>query len=164
MSDTRRIILVHTTFANRNGCDPAIDLDAPDIGPLLAAYQRSRTDEARAALPLKPGASPAEFVITRLSQAGLRSVKSAHSATERHQRAVLLGCHAFVDARGVERRAKVRNDNGVPWADDAWLDTIADEYGGAAVDEIGAAIEQWTMAPRGALDPFGSVPGLALVR
>lgn len=165
MSDTRAIILVHTTLSNRNGGDPAIDLDAPGIGAALSEYQRTRSDDARARIPLRKGMRPAEFIITRLSQHALRFARSGRTPAESAQFAVLAGCHTFVDASGVEHRARVTSDGGAPpIASDEWLAEIGDEYGGAAVDEIGHAIIQWSMAPRRALDPFGSVPGLMLAR
>lgn len=164
MPQTRTIILVHTTLQNRNGCDPAIDLDAPGVSALLSAYQRTRSDEDRAAIPLREGLRPAEFVVQRLSQRSLVLVREAKSAVEQVQRAVLAGCHEYTDARGVTHKAKVSQVGDAALADDSWLDALADEYGGAAIDEIGHAITQWSMAPKSAIAPFGWAPGLVLAR
>jgi len=164
MADTRTIILVHTTPAHRNGCDPAIDLDADGIAALLSAYQRTRSDEDRAKIPLRHGARCAEFVITRLSQAALRYVMAGRNDVERAQFACLAGCHAYTDAEGREHKARVTTHDAVAYADDAWIESIGDEYGATAVQEIGATIIQWTQAPRRALAPFGWAPGLVLAR
>lgn len=164
MSETRRIILVHTTLANRDGCDPAIDLSAPGIEVALARYQRSRSDEDRDAIPIKRGATPALFEIRRVSASELRFVREAPTIAQQLHRAFLAGCHAYTDASGREHRAKVHTEGRASWTSDDWLDEVGGEYGGAAIDEIGQAVIQWASAPRSALAPFGSVPGLVLVR
>lgn len=163
-AQTRTIVLVHTTPQHRDGCDPAINLAAEGVSALLAAYQRTRSDADRAALPLKPGAQCAEFDIARLSQSVLRFAREGRSPAEQAQRAVLAGCHVYRDASGHEHRARTTSDNGMTWASDEWLDKIGDEFGAQAIDEIGHAVIQWTMAPRGALAPFGWAPGLVLAR
>lgn len=164
MSDTRDIILVHRPLQNRDGCDPAIDLDADGVTAALSAYQRSRSDEDRAKVPLKPGGRPALFTIQRLSQGALRYVMNGRNGVEQAQFAVLVGCHRFTDADGREHAARVTTDHALAYADDAWLERIGDEYGAAAVQEIGTAVIQWTQASKRALAPFGSVPGLVLAR
>lgn len=164
MSDTRRIILVHRTLTNRNGCDPAVNLSAPGIDALLTAYARSRSDEDRAAIPLHPGARPAEFTIRRVNQAAMRFIQRGETPTERAQSAVQVGCHHFVDESGAEHNAKITAGDAFGYADLSWLDEIADAFGSSAVLEIGAAIIQWSEARKGALAPFGSVPGLVLAR
>lgn len=164
MSDTRRIILVHRTLANREGGDPAIDYDAPGITRLLSQYQRSRSDADRDALPVKPGQRPVLFDIRRITQAELRFVRDGRSVAESAQRAFISGCHAYTDAAGREHKAKVQAEGGASWADEEWLEAVGDEFGGAAIDEIGHAVIQWASAPRSAIAPFGSVPGLVLAR
>lgn len=164
MSDTRRIILVHRTLTNREGGDPAIDFDASGIAMLLSQYQRSRSDADRDALPLRPGKRPAEFAIKRVTQGELRFIRDGRTPAEQAQRAFLAGCHAYTDADGREHKAKVHVEGALSWADDEWLERVGDEYGGAAIDEIGHAVIQWAQAPRSALAPFGSVPGLVLAR
>ena len=164
MSDTKHIVLVHTTLANRDGCDPAINLDAPGVSMLLSAYQRSRSDADRDALPLRPGMRPALFEVRRVSVSELRFIREAPTTALQLHRAFLAGCHAYTDAQGREHRAKVQSEGKAAWASDEWLDEVGDQYGGQAVDEIGAAVIQWAQAPRGATAPFASAPGLALAR
>jgi len=164
MSDSRRIILVHRSPADRDGGDPAVNFDDEGVSVLLAAYQRTRSDEDRAKLPLRSGMTPAEFEITRLNQAAMRWVRGGQTQLDQCQRALLAGCHRFTDAKGAEHPAKVVKGDAFAIADDAWLDTIADEFGGAAVLEIGAAVIQLSEARKAALAPFGSVPGLVLAR
>lgn len=164
MSDTKHIVLVHTTLANRDGCDPAINLDAPGVAALLSAYQRTRSDEDRDALPLRPGLRPAMFEIRRISVSELRFVREAPTTALQLHRAFLAGCHAYTDAQGREHRAKVQSEGKASWASDEWLDEVGDAFGGQAVDEIGSAVVQWAQAPRSALAPFASAPGLVLVR
>lgn len=164
MSDSRRIILVHRTIQNRNGCDPAIDLDAKGIDAALTAYARSRSDEDRASVPLRPGMKPAEFTIRRINQSAMRFVKRGETPLELAQNAVLAGCHHFVDDAGIEHDAKVTAGESFGHADPSWLDVIADRFGSAAVLEIGDTIIQWSEASPKALAPFGSVRGLVLAR
>lgn len=164
MSDSRRIILVHRSPADRDGGDPAIDFDADGAAVVLAAYQRSRSDEDRDRLPMRSGMTPALFDVARVNQAAMRFIRGGQTPLEQCQRALLAGCHAFTDARGAEHKAKVMRGDTFALADDAWLDTIADDFGGAAVLEIGAAVIQLSEARKAALAPFGSVPGLVLAR
>lgn len=164
MSDTKHVILVHTTLANRDGCDPAINLDAPGVAALLSAYQRTRSDADRDAIPLRVGMRPALFEIRRISVSELRFVREAPTTALQLHRAFLAGCHAYTDAAGREHRAKVQSEGKASWASDEWLDDVGDAFGGQAIDEIGSAVIQWAQAPRGALAPFASVPGLVLVR
>lgn len=164
MSDTKHVILVHTTLANRDGCDPAINLDASGVAALLSAYQRTRSDADRDAIPLRVGMRPALFEIRRISVSELRFVREAPTTALQLHRAFLAGCHAYTDAAGREHRAKVQSEGKASWASDEWLDDVGDAFGGQAIDEIGSAVIQWAQAPRGALAPFASVPGLVLVR
>ena len=163
-STTREIILVHRPYAVREGGDPAIDLEAADCARALSDYQRTRSPEALAAIPLKKGMEPARFVIRRITQGELRFVRDGRSPVEQAQRAVLCGCHAYTDASGREHKAKVTTEGATSYAHDEWLEALGDEYGGAAIDEIGHAVIQWASASRAALAPFASVPGLVLVR
>lgn len=164
MIDTKHIVLIHSTLANRDGCDPAINLDAPGISMLLSAYQRSRSDADRDAIPLRTGMRPALFEIRRVSVSELRFIREAPTTALQLHRAFLAGCHAYTDAAGREHKAKVQSEGKAAWASDEWLDEVGGEYGGQAVDEIGAAVIQWAQAPKGSLAPFASAPGLALVR
>jgi len=164
MSETRRIILVHRSPADREGGDPAVDFDAEGIGAILAAYQRTRSDEDRARVPLRAGMTPAQFEIQRVNQAAMRWIRIGQTPLDQCQRALLVGCHAYADEKGAERRARATKQESFVLADDEWLDTIADAFGGAAVLEIGAAVIQWSEARKAALAPFGSVPGLVLAR
>jgi hypothetical protein len=163
-STTREIILVHRSPGVRDGGDPAINLDAPGIASALSDYQRTRSAEALAAIPLKPGMQPARFIIRRITQGELRFVRDGRSPVEQAQRAFLAGCHAYTDAAGREHRAKVTTEGAVSYAGDEWLDAVGDEYGGDAISEIGHAVIQWASASRAALAPFASVPGLVLAR
>ena len=164
MSDTKHIVLVHTTLANRDGCDPAINLDEPGVSMLLSAYQRTRSDADRDALPLRPGKRPALFEVRRVSVSELRFIREAPTTALQLHRAFLAGCHAYIDADGRDHRAKVQSEGKAAWASDEWLDEVGDAFGGQAIDEIGSAVIQWAQAPRGALAPFASAPGLVLVR
>jgi hypothetical protein len=163
-SQNRIVSLVHRSPSHRDGGDPALDLEAPGAAALITAYARSRSDADREALPLKPGMRLAEFTIRRVSQNELRFVREGRSPAEQAQRAFLAGCHAYTDADGREHKARVQTEGTATWADDEWLDLVGGEFGGEAVDEIGHAVIQWAMAPRSALAPFGSVPGLVLAR
>jgi len=162
--DTRTIVLVHRPHRGGDSCDPAIDLDAPGISALLTEYQRTRSQAALDALPLRPGKEPARFKIRRVSQGELRYILSDDSFVGQAHRAVACGCHEFTDASGREHKARVVSESGSAFADPAWLDEIGDEYGGAALMEIGHAVIQWAQAPRSALAPFASAPGLVLSR
>lgn len=160
----REIVLVHRPYGTREGGDPAIDYDAPGVSSALSEYQRTRSDAARDALPLRPGMTPARFALRRISQSELRWVLEAGSSMHQAQRALLVGCHAYTDSQGREHRAKVVSEASATVADADWMDAVGDEFGGAAVAEIGHAVIQWAQAPRSALAPFASVPGLVLVR
>ena len=162
--DTRTIVLVHRPHRGGDSCDPAIDLDAPGISAMLTEYQRTRSQAALDALPLRPGKEPARFKIRRVSQGELRYILSDDSFVGQAHRAVSCGCHEFADAAGREHKARVVSESGSAFADSTWLDEIGDEYGGAALMEIGHAVIQWAQAPRSALAPFVSAPGLALPR
>jgi hypothetical protein len=160
----REIVLVHRPYGTRDGGDPAIDYDAPGVSSALSEYQRTRADAARDALPLRPGMTPARFALRRISQSELRWALEAGSPLHQAQRALLVGCHSYIDAQGHEHKTRPAAESTALVAGEDWLDAIGDEFGGAAVAEIGHAVIQWAQAARGALAPFASVPGLVLVR
>jgi hypothetical protein len=51
-STTLRLALVGSTSQQSPNCDPALDLTAPGAASRLSAYERSRSDADRDALPL----------------------------------------------------------------------------------------------------------------
>lgn len=151
-------------------CDPAFDVNASGIGPLLTAYERSRTPEALAAIPLVRDARPSLFRTLSLTSAGVRFVMGV-DGPRRAQYAVLIACHEFTDANGTVHRAA---DHGglVPLAagskvliaTDEWLDHIADHYGNKAITELASVIIIRKEAGPDALAPFALPLGLMLAR
>jgi len=158
-----RVLLVGTVPGARPAtCDPAIDL-ARTSAAALTRYERERSDEARADIALLPDATPVLFEVQPLTSATWRWVQESTGET-RSQRAFQAACHAFVDERGVEVRAKVERIGKVELASDEWLDAIFDRFGAAAVREIAqVAIDRAEAGPR-ALAPFALPRGLMLPR
>lgn len=161
------VALVGTTSAQSPNCDPAIHLGAPGVAAKLSAYERERSPEALAALPLVPGGRLALFRVQPLTSAGVRVVM-AESGARRAQYAVQLACHSFVDAEGMEHKAA---DHGglqalgkLSLASDEWLDHLADRYGHKAVSELASVILQRAEAGPSAVAPFGLPLGLMLAR
>lgn len=163
------VALVGATYGSPN-CDPAINLDAPGVASLLSAYERSRSDADRLALPLRPDARLSLFRVQPLTSAGARVVLG-ETGPRRAQNAVLLACHSFTDAAGVEHRAAdygglqpLQPGSKVFIASDEWLDHIADLYGNKAINELAAVVIVRREAGPGALAPFALPPGLMLAR
>lgn len=169
-SDPTRLALIGTTSLRAPTCDPAIDLDAPNVAALLSAYEHSRSDADRAALPLRPGAALTIFTVAPLTTAALRFVM-APTGIERAQRAVLACCHGYVGADGVEHRAQdmggvtaTPGAKGFSLASEEWLEHLAGAFGHAALEEIAAvAITRAEVGAR-AVAPFALPRGLMLPR
>lgn len=169
-SDPIRLALIGTTSLRAPTCDPAINLDAPNVAALLSAYDRSRSDADRDALPLHAGSSLAIFTVAPLTSAGFRFVMGG-TGVERAQRAVLACCHAFIDERGTEHRAQDHGGvqatpgaKGFEIANEEWLEYLASRFGHSALEEIAAvAITRAEVGAR-AVAPFALPRGLILPR
>jgi hypothetical protein len=149
-------------FARPPTCDPAIDV-AKVTGEQLSRYERERSDEARAAIPLLPDTVPVLFEVQPLSAAALRWVKETTGEAMAH-RAFLACCHAYTDERGAEHVAKVDASGRIAMAGDEWLDKVFTAYGGDVVAEVArVAIDRAEAGPR-ALAPFALPRGLMLPR
>lgn len=163
-ASTIRVMLIGTLPGARPAtCDPAIDL-AKTSALALTRYERERSEEARAEIVLVPGATPTLFEVQPLSASALRWVRSASDAETQWQRAFMVACHAYVDERGVDHRAKTEKPGLFVVASDEWLDDVFGAYGGAAVREVAqVALDRAEAGPR-ALAPFGLPRGLMLPR
>lgn len=150
-------------------CDPAINLDAPGAAAALSRYERERSPDALAALPLHPDARAVVFRVSPLSAAAWRVAGERADVAGRLQMLVSLGCHAYVDERGVEHKA---TDHGaltsprasIILAPDEWVDHIHDTFGEDAVAELAKVITDRTEAGPRALAPFRLPRGLMLAR
>jgi hypothetical protein len=169
-SDPIRLALIGTTSLRAPTCDPAINLDAPGVSALLSAYEHSRSDTDRDALPLHPGATLSTFTLAPLTSAAFRFVMGG-VGVERAQRAVLACCHNYADERGAEHRAQDHGGvtatpgaKGFSIANEEWLEHLASTFGHAAVEEIAAvAITRAEVGAR-AVAPFALPRGLMLAR
>lgn len=162
---TRQVVLVCTKpGAMPPTCDPAIDINADGCAALLTAHLRRRDDATRTDLPLKSGARPFVWTIARLTRAALAWCDSTDVLTSRHMRAVACGMHAYDDAEGKPHAAKVSTDAGFAEADAKWLDDVYDLVGQGGIDELGAAILDWSRVGVRELSPFALPPGLRLAR
>lgn len=149
-------------------CDPAINLDAPGVAAALSRYERERGAEALAALPLHPDARLVIFRVAPLSAAAWR-VAGEREGASRLQMLVALGCHEYIDERGVEHKASACGGvtsprPGIVLASDEWVDRIHDAFGEDAVAEIAKVITDRTEAGPRALAPFRLPRGLMLAR
>jgi len=167
-STTLRLALVGSTSQQSPNCDPALDLTAPGAASRLSAYERSRSDADRDALPLRPDGRLSLFAVQPLTSAGVRLVMDA-TGVRRAQNAVLIACHAFTDALGVEHRASDHGGltavtKGVAIASDDWLDHIADLYGVKAISEIASVVITRAEVGPSAVSPFLLPLGLLLAR
>ncbi len=149
-------------------CDPAINLDAPGAAAALSRYERERSADALAALPLLPDARPVVFRVSPLSAAAWR-VAGEREGASRLQILVALGCHEYTDERGVEHKAAQHGGvtsprNGIAIAADEWVDHIHDAFGEDAVAELAKVIADRTEAGPRALAPFRLPRGLMLAR
>jgi len=165
-SATLDIALVGATPGATN-CDPALDLAAPGVAQKLTAYERGRTPEALAALPLVKGGRLTTFRVRPLTSAGVRVVMG-DTGPRRAQNAVCVACHEFTDSDGVTHKAA---DHGglvtsgvLSIATDEWLDFIADRYGYKAINEIASVIILRAEAGPAAVAPFALPLGLMLPR
>lgn len=161
-----RVALVGSTSQQSPTCDPVLDLAAPGAAARLSAYERTRSDADRDALPVLPGARLALFTLQPLTSAGFRVV-DGETGPRRAQNAVALACHSFTDAQGVEHRAADCGGlqsigKGVALASDEWLDLIADTYGQKAIRELAAVVIVRAEVGPDAVAPFGLPRGLML--
>lgn len=153
-SDPIAVVLI-----GRPANDPALNLDDPNAPKLLSAYERSRSEADRLALPLLPGQKPALFTLKPLSAAGVRFVKESPVDEVRAQRAVLVACHEFKDERGIDHKAAdhgrlVEVDKRFVVASDEWLDHLLETFGNAAIAELAAVVLQRAEAGPRATTPF----------
>lgn len=165
------VILVGTIPGARPPtCDPALDLAAEGAAQALTRYARERSDDARAALPIKAGATPSLFTVLPLTMAGWRFVDTAPTDVERVQRAFMVACHGYTDERGAEHTAQTHGGitesgaRGFAMASEEWLQHVADSYGTAAIEEVAAIAVQRAKAGPRALAPFDLPRGLMLAR
>lgn len=144
-------------------CDPAIDLSAEGIAAKLTRYERERTVEALAEIPMKPGATPTKFYVAPLTAAGWRYVSQV-SGDDAAMRAFQLACHRY-EFEGREYVAKVSDVNHrIFVSDDEFFDRAFDTFGAAAIREVGSvAIQRAEAGPR-AVAPFALPRGLMLPR
>ena len=100
------VALVGVTPGASN-CDPAINLNAPNAAALLSAYERSRSEADRRALPLVRDGRLMLFRLQPLTAAGVRMVMEA-TGIRRLQNAVLV---ALGTVQGhLERMAHAADD------------------------------------------------------
>jgi len=149
-------------------CDPAIDLDAPGAPAKLTRYERERSAEALADLPLKPDARPVRFTVAPLSAAAWR-IANERTGPAFAQTLVALACHAYTDERGVVHDATAHGAisaprPGVAIAPDEWIDHHHDAFGEDAISEIAKVVSDRTEAGPRALAPFRLPRGLMLAR
>jgi len=157
-----RVILVGTIPGARPAtCDPALDIAATPAA--LTRYERERSDEARAALVMRPGMSPALFEVRPLGARAWAWVQEA-TGEMRAQRAFLAACHRYTDADGHEHAAKVEAVGKVSLAGDEWLDEVFERFGAAAVREVAQVAMDRAEAGPAALAPFALPRGLMLPR
>ncbi len=151
-------------------CDDAIDLDyvpaqgEASLAKLLSDYERSRTEEDMAKLPLVPGKSLTIFETWSLTAQQFRYVQQGRTDTDVYTRAFLCGCHKITPGDGgKEHTMKIPSDAIAARLE--WVDDVAFPlYGQDAIDEIGRVIlERAKVGPRAKL-PFSLPPGLMLPR
>lgn len=164
------VVLIGTRIgASVPTCDPAINLDAPGCAAALSRYERERSPDALAALPLKPDAKPVTFRVSPLTAAAWRVAGERADVAGRLQLLVSLGCHAYTDERGVEHTATSHGAltsprPGIALAADEWVDHLHDAFGEDAVAELAKVIADRTEAGPRALAPFRLPRGLMLAR
>lgn len=164
-TNTRTIVRVCSPYGvNPPICDPAIDLDAPGIAKLLGEHLRRRDEATANALPVRDGTKLTRFVVQRLSRRALTFVCQTDDMALRAQRAVIAGCHKFVDAEGEHLATTAKAPEGWTQADDAWADDLYERFGQAGIDEVGGAIIDWSRAGVAELTPFALPSGLRLSR
>ena len=162
-----RVMVVGTTFGVKPPmCDPAINLDAC-TSAVLTRYERERSDEARAAIPLHPGAQPVLFEVRPLSSGAYRWVQRGENYDERAQRAFRLCCHRYTDDHGTAIDAAtyggvVEASKGVNEAAQEWLDHVHDTFGALTIREVASVAMMRAEAGPRALAPFKLPPGLML--
>lgn len=151
-------------------CDPAIDLDAEGCAAKLSAYERTRSDADRDALPLKPGARLALFPSQPLSMPALRAVKGVLGEA-RAQYVFQYTCHEVIDAQGATHLASKHGGvqdlgRGLRCASDEWLEYVAVTLGfgaGVFLEQSSVMLTFAEVGPR-AEAPFVLPPGLMLAR
>lgn len=165
-----RVMLVGTIpGASPPTCDPAIDLDSPNAGAALTAYERSRSPETLAAIPLKPGMQPVLFTVMPLTTRGMCIVSGSGNEASQECASVLIGCHEYMDAKGVTIRAADHGgiseiSKGIAYASDDWADYIADTFGFVAIRELASVIRNRAAGGRDAVRGFSLPRGLLLAR
>jgi len=161
-SSPLKVALIGSLPVHPPTCDPAFDLEkcTPEA---VTRYERERSPEALAALPLREGASLSLFDVKPLTAQGYRFVKDVGGATRDH-RVFKLCCHSFKDEGG--RTHDVRDHGGLQTmgntseASDSWLEHVASLYGEAAIREVAkVALDRAEAGPR-ALAPFSLPLGL----
>jgi hypothetical protein len=158
-----RVLLVGTIPGARPAtCDPALDVAATPAAA-LTRYERERSDDARAALVMLPGASPVLFEVRPLTARSWAWVQEA-TGEMRAQRAFLAACHRYVDSDGHEHATKVEQIGKVSLASDEWLDEVFERFGAAAVREVAQVAMDRAEAGPVALAPFALPRGLMLPR
>ena len=158
-----------TTLTNPHTCDPAIDLDfkpaegeAP-LSALLSAYERSRSPEDLARLPLKPGRALTLFEIHALTGPQMRVARQAPGASA-YLYAFLSACRRVIRPDGAKELVTTIPGDRV-MADLAWVDdVIYPLFGMEAVDEIGKVALDRSVPSPGVVRPFSLPLGLTLPR
>jgi hypothetical protein len=157
------VLLVGTIPGARPAtCDPALSI--ADTSPAaLTRYERERSDDARNALVMRPGASPVLFEVRPLTARTWAWVQEA-TGEVRSQRAIAATCHRYTDADGHEHAAKVETVGKITFAPDEWVDALFDTFGAAAVRELAQVAIDRAEAGPAALAPFALPRGLMLPR
>lgn len=152
-------------------CDEALDLNwkPTEVDPItlskkLSDYERSRSEEDLARLPLLPGKELTLFEVHPLTASQYRYVVQAKTDSEAAHRAFLCACRRIVLPGGArELSTTIPSDSlcaRIEWIDDVVFPT----FGQDAIDEVGRiAIERAKAGPKAKL-PFSLPLGLMLPR
>jgi hypothetical protein len=144
-------------------CDPALDLEHADAPRLLSAYERSRSPEDLAALPVLPGETLTRYALAPLTTVGYAAAKDVQGDAQRALFVVSVCCHSYTDARGTHT-ARTQKAGRLTVADDEWLDELSESGGAQVLAELASvALRRAEVRPT-ALDPFALPRGMRLAR
>jgi len=143
--------------------DPALDLDAPEAGRLLSAYERSRSEADLAALPVRPGETLTRYALAPLSTAAYVVVRDVVGEAARDLFVVSVCCHSYTDGHG-QHTARTQRSGRVTIAEDEWLDELAASGGCQLFRELASVALRRAEVRPSALDPFALPRGLRLGR
>jgi hypothetical protein len=144
-------------------CDPALDLDHPDAPRLLSAYERSRSEEDLAKLPVRTGETLTRYLLAPLTTGAYAAARDVPGESARDLFVVSVCCHAYTDSRG-SHAARTQRSGRVTLADDEWLDELAESGGAQVFRELASVALRRAEVRPGSLDPFGLPRGMRLGR